>query len=248
MDLLAHEQERGITICTNKEALLASQLYGKVDPSKLRLNPEDHEYLHWVFDLETYGTDSNAIVPELSAVAFDIMSGEVFKEITLNIDVDSQVAAGRTISASTMSFWLAQKREARMKLCLSDAEFCKRYDEPAPLDLVSAMEYLSEQITQVSAEWAEQTGNRPEPLVWGNGITFDLGKTISLFEYAGVALPWQFWAERDARTLMMLAPMIKKVFSEDFRGIPHYGLDDCKHELRYLAATYIKVWEMSKEK
>lgn len=223
-------------------------LYGNVRPESLVVSPEEHNHLHWVFDLETYGTDSNAIVPEISAVAFDIMSGDVYSEITLHIDVDSQVAVGRTVSAGTLTFWLSQKLEARRKLFLADPGYCDTYDEVAPLHIFDAMCELYDHITRTSAMWGEKEGNSAEPIVWGNGINFDLGKTISLFETVEMPLPWKFWAERDARTLMMLAPAIKKAFSQDFRGVPHYGLDDCKHELRYLSATYIKIWEMSKEK
>ncbi|QCQ57683.1 putative exodeoxyribonuclease [Vibrio phage Athena] len=231
-----------------KQCVLNHQLYGNVNQELMELSPVTHYHLNWVFDLETYATCQNAIVPEISAVAFDILSGEVFHEITLHIDVDSQVALGREVSASTLSFWLMQSEEARRKMLLADPDYCRKRGIELPMPICGAMSKLYQEIIDVSAKWAEQTGFSKEPLVWGNGITFDLGKTISLFETAQVPLPWQFWAERDARTIMDLAPEIKKQFSLDFRGVPHYGLDDCKHELRYLSATYIKIWEMSKEK
>ncbi|BBL19257.1 putative exodeoxyribonuclease [Vibrio phage KIT04] len=225
---------------------LHNKLYGNVDPDSLELSPVSHHHLNWVFDLETYATNQNAIVPEISAVAFDILSGEVFHTASFHIDVGSQVALGREVSASTLSFWLMQEEEARRKMLLADPEYCRDNGLPEPFQICGAMTQLSHIIKTVSATWAEQTGLSKEPLVWGNGITFDLGKTISLFETAQVPLPWQFWAERDARTLMDLAPGIKKAFGKDFRGVPHYGLDDCKHELRYLSAAYIKIWELSK--
>lgn len=229
------------------QLILSHQLYGNVDPELLEVSPVSHHHLNWVFDLETYATCQNAIVPEISAVGFDILSGEVFHEITVHIDVDSQVALGRVVSASTLSFWLMQSEEARRKMLLADPDYCRKNGLEIPLPICGAMGKLRQEIIDVSAKWAEQTGLSKEPLVWGNGITFDLGKTISLFETAQTPLPWQYWAERDARTLMDLAPGIKNAFGQDFRGVPHYGLDDCKHELRYLSATYIKIWEMSKE-
>ncbi|QKN84754.1 putative exodeoxyribonuclease [Vibrio phage River4] len=234
--MVAHQQE------------LHKNLYGNVNQELMELSPVTHYHLNWVFDLETYATCQNAIVPEISAVAFDILSGEVFHEITLRLDVDSQVALGRVVSASTLTFWLNQSQDARDQMMLSDADYCRKTGNPMPLPICGAMGQLYQEIRMVSERWAKETGFSKEPLVWGNGITFDLGKTISLFETAQVPLPWQFWAERDARTIMDLAPEIKKQFSLDFRGVSHYGLDDCKHELRYLSATYIKIWEMSKEK
>ncbi|QDF14735.1 putative exodeoxyribonuclease [Vibrio phage Pontus] len=243
-----NKQEINMEQVVARQQELHKNLYGNVDMDRMDLSPVTHYHLNWVFDLETYATCQNAIVPEISAVAFDILSGEVFHEITLHIDVDSQVALGREVSASTLSFWLMQSEEARRKMLLADPDYCRKNGLEIPLPICGAMGKLRQEIIDVSAKWAEQTGFSKEPLVWGNGITFDLGKTISLFETAQIPLPWQFWAERDARTIMDLAPEIKKGFSLDFRGVPHYGLDDCKHELRYLSATYIKIWEMSKEK
>lgn len=231
------EKERGTTI--------SPLLYGNVDKTKLRISPVCHNHLNWVFDLETYGTNVNSIVPEISAVAFDISTGAPYHEITLHLDIDAQVELGRTVSASTLTFWLLQHRDARMKMLRADPKYCKDMGLPAPLQLGGAMAKLSHEIKTVSELWAsENPGKSKAPLVWGNGITFDLGKTISLFESAYVPVPWEFWAERDAHTLMDLAPGIKKAFADDFRGIPHYGLDDCKHEIRYLSATYVKLMEL----
>lgn len=219
---------------------MLDKLYGNVDVENLQVRPICHNHLNWVFDLETLGTAQNCIVTEVSAVGFDILSGKEVHSISLHLDIDDQVALGRVISASTMSFWLMQPEEAREKLLLSDYEHCVRFNKPRPASLAPALITLSDTILKVSEAWALDNveERRPEPLVWGNGIYFDIGKMHSLYESANLKVFWKYWAERDARTLMDLMPQVKAEFMADFQGIKHYGLDDCRHELRYLVAGY----------
>lgn len=250
MELTAMAEPRKLTAQE-----LHDQLYGNVDQSLIKLEPKMHNHLNWVFDLETLATCRNAIVTEVSAIGFNILSGEIVCQFTKHLDIDEQVRLGREISASTLGFWLDQPRESRMKLRLSDKEYCDREGERRPHCLMEALLDLTHLIKEASAKWAiadeqkELDYASAEPLVWGNGINFDLGKVESLYEAVPhVQVPWSFWAERDARTLMDLLPGCKRAFGADFQGIPHYGLDDCKHELRYLSAAYIHLWELSKQK
>ncbi len=245
--------------CAMKEAQrpstqqLYEMLYGNVNKDLIKLEPKMHKHLNWVFDLETLGTKRNAIVTEISAIGFDILSGEVFCQYTKHLDIDEQVKLGREVSGGTIGFWLTQSEEARMKVCRSSKDFCQSAGLPMPCGLTSALMDLIKYIDNTSCKWATDYSDledaSPRPLVWGNGINFDLGKVESLFESTQfLNIPWDFWAERDARTLMDLLPGCKYAFGADFRGTPHYGLDDCRHELRYLAAAYIHLWELSKEK
>lgn len=219
---------------------MKDNIYGNVDVAKLHVSPVCHNHLNWVFDLETLGTAQNSIVTEISAVGFDILSGKEVHSLTFHLDIDEQVALGRVISASTMSFWLEQPYASREKLHMSNYEHCVRYNKPYPTLLVYALSTLSDTILQVSEAWALENveERRPEPLVWGNGISFDIGKMHSLYESANLKVFWKYWAERDARTLMDLVPQVKDAFMADFQGIKHYGLDDCRHESRYLVAGY----------
>lgn len=222
------------------------EIYGNVTKEVLVLEPAMHYKLNWVFDLETYATCRNAIVPEVSGVAFDILTGNTVHEFSFHIDIDSQVKLGREVSASTLTFWMQQENNARDKMLLADPQYCARYGYPKPLQVKEAIAELSKRVVSVSADWGTREGKSKEPLVWGNGISFDLGKIESLCESVGMEVPWMFWNERDARTLMDLCPGIKSAFASDFRGTPHYGLDDCKHEVRYLSAAYNKILELNK--
>lgn len=257
---MSHNGNRGLDGVTDRHPLLgyglrkfnddkeifeyknpAHNIYGNVNLSEMQLNPDFGNHLNWVFDLETLGTKLNSIVTEISAVGFDFNTGKAEAEFTVHLDIDAQVGRGRQVSAGTLAFWFSQSEEAREKIKLSSKEFCEANGHPRPLSLHLALCQLSEFIRNYSSTWAYETGKSAEPLVWGNGISFDLGKVINLYETTNLEVPWKYWAECDARTMCHLAPNIKNAFFKDFQGIQHYGLDDCKHEMRYLCAIYNEV-------
>lgn len=220
-----------------------NEFYGDADLNKMFLSPDFDQHLNWVFDLETLGTKLNAITTEISAVGFDFRTNKPFAEITLHLDIDDQSNLyGRKVSGDTIAFWMAQSNEAREKVMHSSKQYCKDNGLPRPLMVGEALSTLSSFIRKHSKAWAMTNENASnEPLVWGNGISFDLGKVTNLYETADLCLPWQYWAERDARTMCSCAPAIKSAFGKDFQGVPHYGLDDCKHEMRYLCAIHKEI-------
>ncbi|ASV43410.1 exodeoxyribonuclease VIII [Vibrio phage JSF12] len=219
---------------------MLENILGNVDKTKLYLSPTDHLHLNWVFDLETLATEANSIVTEVSAVGFNLLSGEIVAEKTWHLDIDCQVQLGRVVSGGTIAFWLMQSEEAREKVAHASSEYCKRNGLPMPLPVGGFVLQLAHFLKTTSEAWAaEDLENRnPQPLVWGNGITFDLGKLHSLIRSVYGNDIWNYSAERDARTYCGLAPSVKQAFWSDFRGIEHYGLDDCKHEIRYLVTIY----------
>jgi hypothetical protein len=179
-------------------------------------------------DLETLDTKDSAIVPEVSVVAFDILTGKFLGEYTAFIDIDEQSREGRTVSASTLQFWLTQSDYARS----IQVEGMNKSQS-----IAKVMLGLKKFMQDICATYSE---NLPEaPYIWGNGIKFDLGKLTSLYECRGYDVPWAFWAERDVRTLVDLMPEAKK--EQEFIGVPHYGLDDCKHQIRYLTRIYQEI-------
>lgn len=202
------------------------------------IKPTMHKHLNWVFDLETLDTAETAVVPEISATAFEIDTGEIITERTLHLPIQDQIDAGRTISESTLGFWFSQSKQAQSKLLNSFSEIREEKSLPELESLERQLATLHHSVREVSANWAERKNCSPEPLVWGNGIRFDLIKTSNLFSSVGMDDPWQYWAERDARTFMNLLPHVKSAVMSDFKGVPHYGKHDCFNELRYLVLGY----------
>jgi hypothetical protein len=72
--------------------------------------------------------------------------------------------------------------------------------------------------------------------VWGNSARFDLGILEVAYTACKMVIPWQFWNERDVRTLVAFAPEIKA--NEPFLGDKHDPLHDCLHQIKYCHKTY----------
>ena len=212
------------------------------------LAPVYHHNLIWMIDLETLATRTSAVVTEVSAVAFDILTGEIRTHKTWNISVDEQLALGRTISSGTLAFWLTQSEEAREKLLLSLDDHCFDNCLKLPVgvdfflndfkDFISLHTYHWELENQDRVAAREYQADRPEPYLMGNGPRFDMGKLAHMYEEAGRErdMPWPYGGDLCVRTLNGLQPRHKK--AEEFVGIPHYGLDDCFHQIKFIVKIY----------
>lgn len=218
------------------------------------LKPTMHQFLNFMIDIETLGTNNNSVVPEVSIVAFEIDTGNLVAEKTWHISVDEQISLGRTFSSGTLAFWLTQSAEARDKLILSMDEHCNRNFLKLPVGVDFFMQDLRDFIHLVTLQWEmsnihalselgrEVSQGDPQPRVWGNGIRFDLGKITSFYESANTPdhrMPWPFYTEYDVRTMVAFLPSAKS--STKFEGIPHYGLDDCKHQIKYITKIYQEI-------
>lgn len=216
------------------------------------LAPVYHHNLIWMIDLETLATRTSAVIPEVSVVAFEIDTGRIVQEKTWNISVDEQLALGRTISSGTLAFWLTQSTDARTLLLNSMDEHCNNNCMKLPVGVDFFLEDFKDFITVHTSMWelenaerlqsyGRQIDSRPEPMLMGNGPRFDMGKVAHMYEEAGRErdMPWSYWSDLDVRALNRLAPGFKK--AEEFVGVPHYGLDDCKHQIKYVAKIYQEV-------
>jgi len=217
------------------------------------LTPTLHKHLGWMCDLETLATENSAVIPEVSIVAFEVDTGKIVKEFTYHLSVDEQARLGRKFSSGTLAFWLTQSEEARNKLLLSLDEHCQKSMNKLPLSIDYFLAQLREDVLLTTIMWEKENASRlgfedrvyPEPLVYGNGPRFDMGKIADLYEKAGIEkqYPWGYSGDICVRTLHRLAPHFK--YNEEFVGIPHFGLDDCKHQIKYVTKVYQAILEAS---
>ena len=164
-----------------------------------------------MIDLETMGNKPNAPIIAIGAVFVDMTTGELGKEFYSEVNLESSVAAGCEMDTSTVLWWLKQSDDARAKFANND----------------NAPHLLS-----VLLEFAEFMGRGAQP--WGNGAGFDLGILANSYRNLGMEPPWMFWSERDVRTIVELDRNNHKKMP--FTGIPHYALDDAKHQVKYVSA------------
>lgn len=160
-----------------------------------------------MIDIETMGTGSNAAILSIGAAKFDpLQDRTVTDSFYARIDLSSSLAAGLTITASTVEWWLHDDRAAARKaLAASEA-----------VDLFSAM--------QGFADWF---GPKSLP-TWGNGATFDNVIVRNAMERIGVTCPWNFWDDRCFRTMKNIHPLIEPV--ERPEGVAHHALHDAIYQ------------------
>ncbi|AFC22384.1 exonuclease [Vibrio phage CP-T1] len=167
---------------------------------------------HVMIDLETMGNKSNAPIIAIGAVYFDPKTGQTGKEFYSEVSLESSVDLGAKPDPSTILWWLGQSDAARAKFT---------NNKNAPHIIL---------VLQQFAEFMNTRNVKP----WGNGAGFDLGILGNAYDLANMVRPWEFWNERDVRTIVDLDTRNHKKMP--FDGIPHYALDDAKHQVKYVSA------------
>jgi hypothetical protein len=181
---------------------------------------------HIMLDIETLGKNSNAVVVSISAVIFDMNTGEVGDTFEIGLDIKEQVSKGGIIDQETVNWWNDQSEDAKKEL-----ERLKK--EPVYIALLTFN------------NWIKTNFKAPSKIkLWGNGSTFDNVIVRNLYERHELEFVIPYYANRDVRTLTYLEKVNPK--SYPFVGIKHRGIDDCKHQIKYCTDAYIKKNTVSK--
>jgi exodeoxyribonuclease VIII len=178
------------------------------------LRKERHVFL----DLETYSARANAAVLAIGAVCVNLL-GEEIDRVKILVYVSDAVKNGHS-DPRTVQWWAEQSPEAK-----------------ALTFGVGDRHTLFEALAQYS-DWHSALG--PVEGVWGNGSSFDC--TILRSAYDTISgefpqgCPWDFWQERDVRTVVALGwlaklPNFKK--ETPFIGTAHNCVDDAAHQAKY---------------
>lgn len=168
---------------------------------------------HIMLDLETMGNTSNSAIIAIGAVKFNPTTGELGDEFYTEVSLESCYEYGLTADASTILWWLQQDDAARAKF---------KNNAKAP------------KIADALKQFTMFIGDIRNAQTWGNGISFDLGLLGDTYQRMGLPKPWMFWNERDVRTVSMIDDDQSKK-NIKFDGIPHYALDDAKHQVKYVS-------------
>ena len=187
---------------------------------------------HIMLDLETLGTDPNALILSMGAVAFDITDKNLttidpsqIKEYCPHFQASfkpQEQQSIRTIDWSTVKWWMEQKPEARQRVT---------YPNP-PADVVH------EVVAQFDI-WLQGviTTDLKYAKLWGNGSSFDCVLLESLYRDFGYVFPFKWWNFRDLRTLRDLAGSVPAPESVQV-GIEHDALDDALAQTILAAQWY----------
>lgn len=84
--------------------------------------------------------------------------------------------------------------------------------------------------------WVAQVADLAKMTVWANSPSFDCEILSHHFEFHNLARPWEFWQERDVRTIKMLARDLRLGVKEPQN--PHHALADAKNQQQLVHSVY----------
>ena len=181
------------------------------------------EYVHIMVDIETMGKKSNAPIVSIGAVLFDPATGILGETFYKVVSLESAVSWGAEIDSSKVIWWLKQSPEARSAIANDDA-----------IKLDDALLMFTDFVLDNVA------GGRKKAQVWGNGATFDNTILRSSFDLACLDCPWDYWNDRDVRTMVELGRAIgfDPKTAIPFEGDRNNALADAQHQARYVSAIW----------
>jgi len=156
-------------------------------------------------DIETLGLEPGAAILSIGAVEFavDRKRDTFYRTISRESCEDS----GLTVDEETLEWWGEQDESAQRTLHNGG-------------DLAESMEAF--------AEWIEGADE-----VWANSPSFDCELLKAAGDAVDVQMPWEFYQERDFRTLKKL-PVAADV---EHDGVEHNALDDALHQAKVAQQT-----------
>jgi DNA polymerase III epsilon subunit-like protein len=156
-----------------------------------------------MIDIETVGLDIGSAIVEIGAVEFDAHGiGETFHA---SVSPTSSQEAGLRIDADTLEWWLSEQPEVASEVLVGG--------EP-----------LSDALTRFTAWYRSIEPHE----VWANSPSFDCEMLEHAGEQVGVDMPWDFYQERDLRTLDSLPHGVEL----EQEGTEHTALDDALYQAR----------------
>jgi len=155
-------------------------------------------------DIETLGLDRDAAIVEIGAVQFaeDGLIGETFYR---SINPTSCQEAGLGLDADTLEWWLSDQPQL------------------AP-EVLAGGDDLGDALIAFVDWWRKINPHE----VWANSPSFDCEALEFAGEQVGVPMPWEFYQERDLRTLDSLPHDVD--IEQD--GTEHTALDDALYQAR----------------
>lgn len=165
-----------------------------------------------MLDIETFGTNADAVVVSISAIVFD-EGGDTGATFEVGLELKSQLLNGRAIDKDTVYWWVNQSKEARRSL------FALKEENTTDV-LLKFNEFIKDNFDDVRSV-----------NLWGNGATFDNVIVRSLYDSFDIHFVLPYWCDKDVRTLTYLTDINPKDY--EFDGVKHNGICDCLHQIKY---------------
>ena len=170
-----------------------------------------------MIDLETLHTRPHAVILVLAGIKFNRykQTFSTFEEIPKEdifyrkIKVRSCLKIGMEIDPKTLSWWKKQKLEIRNEAF------------GAPRDKI-------EDVLSLFSKWVQKTTDPNYVKIWGHGAGFDCSILKEAYIRCELKAPWNFWNERDTRTLYDIANIKTNELPSQSK---HHALYDCYRQI-----------------
>lgn len=179
---------------------------------------------HFVVDLETESTAPNAAITAIGVAYLHVPADPFGVPLRFEFYARTEPLPGAHSDPETLNWWAGQSEEARAEV-------------NGTLPRIT----LAEALEQLDLFMASMCAAKGQRLVWGNGSSFDNVILGNAYRSMARRTPWEFWNDRDLRTLIAMFPEAKQ---QAFVGIRHHALHDARHESQQLLAALVALSAM----
>lgn len=182
-------------------------------------------------DIESLDIGPRSIVSQIGMVFSMADDPEtVLGEVLVYLPIQPQIDLKRTLSASTLIWWMKQGDEARREFEQNTGD---DYEE-----LPALLRHVNRKFEQIV------DGRTYE--VYARGPQFDIVNIESLMKETALKPAWRYDRIRDLRTVMALAGMRTQDIPRDTVKYPeHMAVADCHYQMQCLNQALRQVWARS---
>ena len=173
---------------------------------------------HIMLDIETLGTGSNSLVLSIGAVEFSL-AGTTFRQFSTNLPILEQIINPTVeVDIDTIKWWKTQSEEAKKALLNKKPSKTVKEGLMAFYDFIKTFE---------------------NPVIWGNGCTFDNVIMRNLFKSFNLPFPTPYYSDMDVRTIVNVYDYEKvNSLTGKFTGTKHDAITDCLHQVKLVSNGY----------
>jgi hypothetical protein len=181
-----------------------------------------------MIDIESLDIGPRSVVTQIALFALDLEEDETLDmhvHSYLPIQPQLDLMPARSISASTLWWWMQQADEARGAFEFSTSEDFN--------DLPVLMNHFIVQFERMTRGKTYQ--------LWARGPQFDVVNVESLLRDCGLKAPWRYDSVADLRTVMREAGISSSEVEQPHGFIAHNAAWDCKFQLLCLREAQRKI-------
>lgn len=176
-------------------------------------------------DIETLGTKADSTIIQISAIAFDIKTGEHISKFNKIADISKNEDYEMNVTGGTLVWWLNTNKELLT-------------------DLLNKGKGSSYELLQRFHSWLDDFSSMDIHL-WGNGILFDNKMIQHQLESIGLDYPIKYKHDRDVRTIVDLTCAKLGVDEKELRNMcydpglePHDAFNDVVNQINLVVNCY----------